>query len=206
MIRCARGASTGRHLDDLHDEVIQTLFGVGLTLQAAAVTSGEEGLADRLEVAAQNLAGAVRDLREYAKTNDDGGPDDGDLENAIRRHAQQLAEERGVGFQVYMDTAATAAVGHRGPDLVQILAALLADLAPDQNGGSVSIRLLLGRCWVRLEIARETADRGSAPTWSRSQCLRLRSEAAHLACRLSFSQGAGGADRAVVWVPIRSAR
>ena len=73
MIPCASGASTGRRLDDLHDEVIQTLFGVGLTLQAAAVTSGEEGLAGRLEEAAQNLASAVRDLREYAKTNDDGG-------------------------------------------------------------------------------------------------------------------------------------
>lgn len=163
MIPCASSATTGRRLDDLHDEVIQTLFGVGLTLQAAAVTSGEEGLAGRLEEAAENLASAVRDLREYAKTNDDGGPDGGDLANAVRRHAQPLAEERGVGFQVYMDTAATAAVGQRGPDLLQILAALLADLAPDQNGGSVSIRLLLGRCWVRLEIAKETADRVRSP-------------------------------------------
>lgn len=65
----------GRRLDDLHDAVIQTLFGVGLTLEAAAATSGQEGLADRLQEAAGHLARVVRELREYAAPDSGGRPD-----------------------------------------------------------------------------------------------------------------------------------
>lgn len=65
----------GQRLDDLHDAVIQTLFGVGLTLEAAAATAGQEGVADRLQEAAGHLARLVRELREYAAPDSGGRPD-----------------------------------------------------------------------------------------------------------------------------------
>ena len=59
-------ADARQRLAELHDWVIQTLFGVGLTLQAAAATLGDEAMWQRLGDAADNLAGVVRELRDYS--------------------------------------------------------------------------------------------------------------------------------------------
>ncbi len=48
---------------DLHDTVIQGLFGVGLSLQAALPSAPDDDLRDRLAGAVDDIDGAIRQLR-----------------------------------------------------------------------------------------------------------------------------------------------
>jgi PAS domain S-box-containing protein len=48
---------------DLHDTVIQRLFAVGLSLQGALVRNSAPELTDRLELAVDEIDGAIRDVR-----------------------------------------------------------------------------------------------------------------------------------------------
>jgi hypothetical protein len=52
----------------LHDDVVQTLFGIGMEIQAAAIRVGEHDLATRLQGAASNLDWLIERLRHYDDT------------------------------------------------------------------------------------------------------------------------------------------
>lgn len=198
----ARATDARRRLDDLHDGVIQTLFGVGLTLEAAAATAGEEALAVRLEEAAGNLAGVVRDLREYAGAHQVDRIDPGELEPTIRALVQELAVAGGVRFSVQTDPAAAVALAGAGYPLIEMVAALLAGLARRHRTGRGAIRLRRGRRWVRLDVTTEGTGGRPAPAWSRHERLQLRARAARLDWRLVFGAEAGPAARATVRVPM----
>jgi len=49
----------------LHDDVVQTLFGIGMEVQAAAMRVAEDDLATRLQGAASNLDWLIERLRHY---------------------------------------------------------------------------------------------------------------------------------------------
>lgn len=196
----ALGVSAQRRLDDLHDGVIQTLFGVGLTLQATAATADQDALAGSLEDAAESLAGVVRDLREYAAARDAATLDAVELEHTIEAMAGELDDAGGVRFRIEIERVAAGALGERGYQLVEILGALLAELARDHCAGGGAIRLYCGSRWIHLEITTE------GPGWATPQRARLRWLASRLQWRLSFAreQCRGARATASVRTPVRA--
>jgi len=58
-------ATRSRLALQLHDDVVQTLFGIGMEIQAAALRVGEDELAARLQGAASNLDWLIDRLRHH---------------------------------------------------------------------------------------------------------------------------------------------
>jgi signal transduction histidine kinase len=58
-------ATRSRLALQLHDDVVQTLFGIGMEIQAAALQVGEDELAARLQGAASNLDWLIDRLRHH---------------------------------------------------------------------------------------------------------------------------------------------
>ena len=113
---------------ELHDGVIQAIFGVGLNLQAAAAITSDEVTAKRLDDAVGRLDDAVRDLRNYVFGLRPGMLADLQLDRAIRRLVADLEAASGITFTLDVDPAAAALLAGRGPEVLAVVNELLSNL------------------------------------------------------------------------------
>ncbi len=99
---------------DLHDTVIQRLFAVGLSLQGALIHANDAAIANRIELAIDEIDGTIRDIRTaifslHARRSPTAGPRDDVLATA-REAARALGFEPQVHFDGPVDTAMSPSV------------------------------------------------------------------------------------------------
>lgn len=125
---------------ELHDGVIQSLFAVGMNLQAAAITVAPE-LRDRLERAVTDIDGAIRDLRNYIFGLRPGLLADRQLARVMDNLAERLEAESGLVVAVDVDPNAAALLTPRAGDVVQLLREALSNVA--RHAGAETCRITL---------------------------------------------------------------
>lgn len=81
---------------DLHDTVIQSLFGIGLSLQATSSLAAGTGLAPRIDRAVDDLDRAIRSLRATVFSLHEPSPVTGGLRQQVAATAQEVS--RSLGF------------------------------------------------------------------------------------------------------------
>lgn len=125
---------------ELHDGVVQTLFGVGMGLQSAAALVQEPKLQQRLQQAVDRIDGVMRDIRAYIF---ELRPDllGGRLERSIRQLAEEVRSEVGVDVTVTVAPAAMEAANARAEDLVQIAREALSNVRRHAFATTCSLRL-----------------------------------------------------------------
>ena len=111
---------------ELHDGVIQALFAVGMSLQAAAALSKDPGLERRIEGAVTEIDGAIRDLRNYIFGLRPGILADRQLDQALRALVAEFEEQSGV-----------TAVADVDPRIAQELSSKAPRRDPGRPGGPV---------------------------------------------------------------------
>jgi signal transduction histidine kinase len=105
---------------ELHDGVVQALFGVGLNLQAATTMAEDPGLRQRLEEAIHKIDEVVQDLRNYVFELRPSVLADRRLDQAIRRVAADFADRSHVAIEIDVDEQVAAALSSRAEHLLQL--------------------------------------------------------------------------------------
>ena len=178
---------------ELHDGAIQSLFAVGMGLQAAAAMTGDDALKRRLESAVDQVDAVIRDLRNYIFGLRPGLLADRALDQALRHLAQELEEKAGVTAVVEIDPQVGASLANKANDVVQLAGEALSNVA--RHSGAQTCRLSLSNENGRALLTIEDDGTGFDPNRRRSggQGLRnLRDRTASLGGDMRIESGREG--------------
>jgi signal transduction histidine kinase len=137
---------------ELHDGVIQSLFAVGMNLQALATSSSEPETARRLEAAVEDVDGAIRDLRNYIFGLRPGILADRQLDQALKEMASEFGSRTGVVTVVEVDGEAAAVLASRAGDIVQLAREALSNVSRHGHASTCRVFLRRGDGGLLLEI------------------------------------------------------
>jgi signal transduction histidine kinase len=126
---------------ELHDGVIQSLFSVGMGLQATAVRSRDPEVETRLESAVGEIDRAIRDLRNYIFGLRPGILADRQLEQALQDLAQEFGEKSGVTTVTDIDGTVAAELAPRAADLVQLTREALSNVGKHAEATTCRVSL-----------------------------------------------------------------
>jgi signal transduction histidine kinase len=126
---------------ELHDGVIQSLFAVGMGLQAAASFAGDEELGRRIESAVGEIDRAIRDLRNYIFGLRPGILADRQLHQALLELGNEFEAKSGVVTVVDVDERTAGALASRAGDLVQMTREALSNVGRHAQAETCRISL-----------------------------------------------------------------
>jgi signal transduction histidine kinase len=113
---------------ELHDGVIQSLFAVGMGLQATVQISGVDAVEQRIESAVAEVDRVIRDLRNYIFGLQPGILADRQLDQALRQLVSEFQERSGVITVVEIDGRVAAELASRAGDVVQFVREALSNV------------------------------------------------------------------------------
>jgi signal transduction histidine kinase len=128
---------------ELHDGVIQSLFAVGMGLQATAALSRDPEIGRRIESAVGEVDRVIRDLRNYIFGLRPGILADRQLDQALRELAKDFEERSGITTVVEVDATVAAELASVAPDLVQLSREALSNVG--RHAAATTCRLSLYR-------------------------------------------------------------
>ena len=138
---------------ELHDGVIQSLFAVGMTLQATQARAEQaDAVRSRLDGAIESIDAAIRDLRNYIFGLRPGLLADRQLDQALHELARGFEERTGVVMVVDVDPAIAAHFASAATALVQIAREALSNVARHAHASTCKLRLVRQGDQAALEI------------------------------------------------------
>ena len=126
---------------DMHDGIIQSLFAVGMGLQATASRAGSPQTAERVEAAVTELDRVIRDLRNYIFGLRPGILADRQLDGALRSLGQEASERTGLPVDVEIDPEVAAALSSRSHEIVQLTREALSNVSRHAHAKHATVRL-----------------------------------------------------------------
>jgi signal transduction histidine kinase len=126
---------------ELHDGIIQSLFAVGMGLQATSVMAGSPELASRMEGAVGELDRVIRDLRNYIFGLRPGILADQQLDQALRALGQEVESRSHTRIDVTIDPAVAALLSPRSHDIVQLTREALSNVSRHAKARHASVAL-----------------------------------------------------------------
>jgi signal transduction histidine kinase len=137
---------------ELHDGVIQSLFAVGMGLQATATLSKDPNLEQRLSDAVSEIDRAIRDLRNYIFGLRPGILADRQLDQAIRQLAEDFQGKTGVTTAVEIDGRVAAEMSGRAGDVIQLIREALSNVGRHAQAATCRVSLIRTSGGALLEI------------------------------------------------------
>ncbi len=128
---------------ELHDGVIQSLFAVGMGLQATAAATQDEAVSHRLEGAVEEVDRAIRDLRNYIFGLRPGILADRQLDQAIQQLARDFEISTGVVTIVDVDSEVASALASKSAEIVQLTKEALSNVG--RHAEATTCRITLRR-------------------------------------------------------------
>jgi signal transduction histidine kinase len=150
-----------RIAQELHDGVIQSLFAVGMGLQAAGAMTGDpEAVRDRLDAAVNDLDRVIRDLRNYI-FGLGGGPADRELSRALHGLGDELRRGSDIAIRVEVDPAASGALASQATDIVQFAREALTNAV--RHSGAATVAVVISRDDASFVLEIEDDGKGFDP-------------------------------------------
>ena len=143
---------------ELHDGVIQSLFAVGMNLEASAQIAGPGDLQERLQRAVGELDRAIRDLRNYIFGLRPNLLRDHQLSQALAELAADAEEKSGIVMAVDVDGSVASDLADRAGDVIQMVREALSNVT--RHSGAATCRLSLHRDGGEAVLAVEDDGRG----------------------------------------------
>jgi signal transduction histidine kinase len=128
---------------ELHDGAIQSLFAVGMGLQATAQMSRDSAIEQRIDQAVNEVDRVIRDLRNYIFGLRPGILADRQLDQALRRLAEEFQDRTEVTTVVDVEAGAAAELSSLAGDLVQFARETLSNVG--RHASATTCRLALFR-------------------------------------------------------------
>jgi signal transduction histidine kinase len=126
---------------ELHDGVIQSLFSVGMGLQATAARSHDPEVESRVEAAVTEIDQAIRDLRNYIFGLRPGILADRQLQQALEDLADEFEQKSGVTTVTDIDPGVAAQLAPRAADLVQLTREALSNIGRHAQASTCRVSL-----------------------------------------------------------------
>ena len=188
---------------ELHDGVIQSLFAVGMNLQAAAMRTGDPELEQRIDGSVVEIDRAIRDLRNYIFGLRPGILADRQLAQALQKLAADAERESGVTVVTHIDASVAAQLASRAADVVQLLREMLSNVTRHADATTCRVSLREEQDLALLEV--DDDGRGFDPKAGHGggQGLRnLRERAASLGGSLELESEAGHGTTVRIRIPL----
>ena len=149
---------------DLHDTVIQQIFAVGMSLQAARVTAVGP-FAERIDGAIDELDAIIREIRNTIFRLPGRGTEQRGLRDDVLRLVNKHSEELGFVVRVAFDGPVDVSV----PDGVaehalQVLTEALSNTARHARASTVEVVVAVGDGWFSLTVADDGVGMPRRPT------------------------------------------
>ncbi|HUX05660.1 MAG TPA: GAF domain-containing protein [Acidimicrobiales bacterium] len=129
---------------DLHDTVIQRLFGVGLALQLTLSAQLDEQTRSRINSALDELDTTIHEIRTTIFEIDQDDFDSGSLEDRITKLSNEVATRLAIDVDLRLSPAVNHLVGKRsGHHTVQALREMLSNVARHSQASHVSVHVQL---------------------------------------------------------------
>jgi len=136
------GEERERLARDLHDTVIQRLFGVGLALQLTLSTSLDDQARSRINSALDELDTTIHEIRTTIFEIDQDDFDSGSLEDRIATLSNEVATRLGIEVDLQLSPTLSHLVGkHSGHHTVQALREMLSNVARHSEATHASVRV-----------------------------------------------------------------
>lgn len=191
--RLAVFADRERIAKDLHDGVVQSLFAVGMALQAGQdLVTDPSAIGKRLEESVAHIDDVIRDLRNYIFGLGPTGTADRALGLALKELADEFRRGSDVAIRVEVEPEAASVAAAYTADLVQIAREAISNAVRHGDPQTLSVVLTKDGDEVVLEV--EDDGRGfdsDAPTAGGRGLAGLRERAAALGGRLEIRSSAG---------------
>ena len=126
---------------ELHDGIIQSLFAVGMGLQATALLGGSEQR-ERIESAVTEIDRVIRDLRNYIFGLRPGILADRQLDQALRSLVTDFEASSGLQARVEVDPQVAAELAAKSGDVVQLLREALSNVSRHAQARTCQVRLV----------------------------------------------------------------
>jgi signal transduction histidine kinase len=187
---------------ELHDGAIQSLFAVGMGLQAAAVVSKDPELERRVDGAVNEIDRVIRDLRNYIFALRPGILADRQLDQALHHLADDFQEKNGVTTAVDIDETVAAQLASQAGDVIQLAREALSNVGRHANAATCRLSLVRTDTVALLEV--DDDGRGFDPAAAGGgQGLRnLRERAASLGGEISIHSTPGEGTTLRVTIPL----
>ena len=137
---------------ELHDGVIQSLFAVGMGLQATATLSRDHDLERRLSEAVSEIDRSIRDLRNYIFGLRPGILADRQLDQAIRQLVEEFQRRTGITTAVEIDARVAAELSGRAGDVIQLVREALSNIGRHSHATTCRVTLIRAGDEAVLEI------------------------------------------------------
>jgi signal transduction histidine kinase len=161
---------------DLHDLVIQRLFGVGLSLQSASNLAPEGDLNARLEQAIDEIDGTIKDIRRaiFALGSMDSATD-------VQSQVEQLVDRAGSTMkfrpQLVIEGPVRTAIGPElAPDLLAVLSEALTNVSRHADASRVEVDLTVDADLVQVRVSDDGRGMGTDVVESGIGNMRARAE------------------------------
>jgi len=142
---------------EMHDGVIQSLFGLGMNLQGLATsTTLPPPVSERLNLAVDAIDATIRDLRNYIFGLRPGLLANRELEDALRRIVVEVSADSDLHVDVAIDPVAAVLLSERGADVVQVAREALSNVR--RHAYASTARVVLYRAGKRVIL--EVVDNG----------------------------------------------
>jgi signal transduction histidine kinase len=186
---------------ELHDGIIQSLFAVGMGLQATAALAVAPATAQRIEAAVEELDRVIRDLRNYIFGLRPGILADRQLDQALQVLGAEMQARGGASVEVSVDPALAASLSARSADVVQLTREALSNVARHAQARHAIVTL--SRKGSRAVLMIEDDGIGFDPKgdWPGSGMRNLRVRAAALGGTLEITSTPGKGTRLRVIFP-----
>lgn len=146
---------------DLHDLVIQRLFGLGLGLQGLTGTAARPDLPERISGFVKEVDQTIREIRRtiFSLQEPPSGSTSlrGQLLNAVHESARLLGFEPDVSLEGPLDTVVPDQLR---PDLLATLREALTNVVRHARARHVAVAVSVNRTMTRLELVVEDDGRG----------------------------------------------
>lgn len=189
---------------DLHEQVIQVLFGVGLSLQAMETRTHDEPTRATLREAVDDLDRAIRDLRRYVFGLGPSLIVGRRFDEEVAALARELVSPA-IELDLVIDRHASALLGDAAPEVIQVVREALSNVA--RHSGARRCRVLVGEVGDRVivEVSDDGAGRASSAAGSGHGLLNMRARAADLGAEFEI-RGPGASGTAIhLVIPISEA-
>jgi signal transduction histidine kinase len=126
---------------ELHDGAIQSLFAVGMGLEATAAMTDNDDVVQRIDQASQEVDRVIRDLRNYIFGLRPGILADRQLDQALREMALDFESKTGIVTAVDIDESIASELSSRAGDLVQLTREALSNIGRHSKAETCSVKL-----------------------------------------------------------------
>jgi signal transduction histidine kinase len=186
---------------DLHDLVIQRLFGTGLALESVRGRVADPLVDERLNDAVDQIDAAIRELRSsiFGLHGRDGAA-------GLTRQIADICitAEALLGFppDCRIDPAADATIPYElAPDLIAVIRETLTNVSRHAQASRVTVTLAVDDDAVRLDVVDD--GRGIEPTGRRSGVANMRTRAERLTGTMDIGRAPEGGTYVTWTVPLR---